>query len=40
MSKQGEDKFAQFMQLHRNLLDCYAGKGMNPAVYKSLDAGT
>ena len=28
------------MQLHRNLLECYASEGMNPAVYKGLDAAT
>ncbi len=32
--------FSNFMGLHRNLLDCYASKSMNPAIYKSLDAAT
>ena len=31
------EKFANFMQLHRTLLDCYASSGMHPAAYKSLD---
>ena len=32
-------KFTNFMQLHRNLLDCYASAGMHPAMYKSLPPG-
>lgn len=35
----GGQKFASFMELHRNMLDCFATGGMNPAVYKSMDAG-
>ena len=33
-------KFANFMKLHRSLLDCYAGSGMHPAYYKALDPAT
>ena len=39
MNQEG-DKFASFMSMHRKMLDCYATNGMNPAVYKSLDAAT
>ena len=35
-----ENNFANFMQQHRKLLDCYASGGMNPGVYKQLDAAT
>ena len=34
------EKFAHFMKLHRTLLDCYAGSGMHPAHYKSLNPVT
>ena len=34
---QQDNKFANFMQLHRNLLDCYAEGNMQPLVYKRMD---
>ena len=40
MNQDGGQKFASFMELNRNLLDCYASTGMNPALYKQLDAAT
>ena len=40
MNKEGGEKFTSFMQLHRNLLDCYAQGGMQPAVYKQMDPAT
>ena len=33
-------KFTTFMQLNRNLLDCYATGMMHPAMYKDLDPAT
>ena len=40
-SREGDSAiFNNFMQLHRNMLDCYASGGMNPALYKNLDAAT
>ena len=40
-AKEGDaGKFANFMDLHRKMLECYATNGMNPAVYKSMDAAT
>lgn len=40
-SREGDSAlFSNFMQLNRNLLDCYASNGMNPAVYKNLDPAT
>ena len=38
MNQESGNKFGEFMQLHRNMLDCYAQKGMAPAQYKHLDA--
>ena len=32
--------FNRFIQLNRNMLDCYASNGMSPAMYKSMDAAT
>ena len=40
MNEDKGEKFANFMKLHRTLLDCYAGSGMHPAVYKTLDPAT
>ena len=33
-----QSAFAQFIQLNRELLDCYSGMEMNPVVYKHLSA--
>ena len=37
--QQGAEKFAQFMALNRRMLDCYASDNMQPALFKSLEAG-
>ena len=40
-SREGDSaNFSNFMQLHRNLLDCYASGGVNPSVYKHMDPAT
>lgn len=38
MNQDQGQKFLSFMELNRNLLECYASNGMNPAYFKSLDA--